>query len=175
MEFITFKKDAKGRFLFSQQMVDFTVRGGFWKDGHFRSPFCSCEMRVEGCEMALMCQGVVSQLWNHLRNEGAAAKIGIFRRGGFRKHFIATKWHWCAKWVFRRGGYKAAKSFRIQWAILQWILGGYEIISQPRAIFAGALFKDFPCFWSTLDSQLPSFNFFAIPPDFDHSKRLSYI
>ena len=81
MEFIKFKKDAKRRLLFSQQMVDFAA------DGHFHSPFCSCEMMVEGYEMALVCQGVASQLRNHLRNGGAAAKIGVFRCREFRRAF----------------------------------------------------------------------------------------
>ena len=39
---------------------------------HFHRPFCSpfrsCEMRGWSCEMALVCQGVVSQLRNTLRN-----------------------------------------------------------------------------------------------------------
>ena len=37
--------------------------------------------------MALVCQGVVSQLRNHLQNGGAAMKIGVFRRRGFRRAF----------------------------------------------------------------------------------------
>ena len=35
---------------------------------HFRSPFCSSRMRGWSCEMALVCQRVVSQLRNTLRN-----------------------------------------------------------------------------------------------------------
>ena len=70
------------RWAILQQMVDFAA------DGHFRSPFCSCEMRVKGCEMALVCQGGVLQLQNF-------SQRGVW---------------------------------------------GCEIISQPRAIFAGALF-----------------------------------
>ena len=33
--------------------------------------------------MTLVCQGVVFQLRNPLRNKGVAAKMGTFRRGGF--------------------------------------------------------------------------------------------
>ena len=70
----------------SQRGVDFV------EERRFRSPFRNCEMRVEGCKMALVCQGVVLQLRNHLRNGGSTAKCGVFRRGGFLKHFAATKW-----------------------------------------------------------------------------------
>ena len=54
----------------SQQGVNFAA------ERHFRSPFHSCEMsRGGGCEMALVCQGGVSQLGN-----GAmAAKMGFLR------------------------------------------------------------------------------------------------
>ena len=59
----------------------------------------------------------------------------------------------------------------------QRALGGYETISQREAIFAAAHFcceilraMLSPCFWAPLDSQLPSFTFFDIPPDFDHPK-----
>ncbi|RVW98926.1 Transposon Ty3-I Gag-Pol polyprotein [Vitis vinifera] len=43
-------------------------RSHFATKEHFHRPFRSCEMRGWGCEMALMCQGVVSQLRNTLRN-----------------------------------------------------------------------------------------------------------
>ena len=110
MEFIPFKKDAKGHYSFSQQTgifavgreVDFAARGRFHSRGHFGNiftahfavaklgyraakwhscangflqlrnggfqgmevsqPFRSCEMGVRGCEIALVCQGVTSQL-----------------------------------------------------------------------------------------------------------------
>ena len=65
----------------SQQGMDFAV------NEHFRSLFRSYEMRVEGYEMALVCQGVVSQLRNHLRNGGVAVKMGVFRCGGFCRAF----------------------------------------------------------------------------------------
>ena len=46
--------------------------GHFVPKEYFCRPFCnpfrSFEMRGWSCEMALVCQGVVLQLWNHLRN-----------------------------------------------------------------------------------------------------------
>ena len=103
----------------------------FAADENFRSLFRSCEMRVEGYEMPLVCQGVVSQLRNHLRNGGVAAKMGVFRCGGFCRAFHscemrggAAKWHSCAKGVFR-----SCENFHKGGA---W---GYEIISQPRGVF----------------------------------------
>ena len=76
-------------------------------------PFCSCEMSVRGFQMALVCQKVVSQPRNTLRNGALAAKLGIFtlwsfavvsqlRNGGS----CAAKWHSCAKI-----GFVAAKIF----------------------------------------------------------------
>ena len=44
-------------------------------------PFHSCEMSVRGCEMALVCQRVVSQLQNTLQNGASAAKRRISRHG----------------------------------------------------------------------------------------------
>ena len=88
--------------------------------------------------MALMCQGVVLQLRNHLRNGAMAAKLGFLKLWGFRRAFHscemrleATKWHSCVNGMFRscenfrRGGHKAAKSFCSQ-----------EAFSQPSLDFA---------------------------------------
>ena len=64
----------RSKWSISQQGVDFAV------EGHFRSPFRSCEMRLEGCEITLVCQGVVSQLrefLQKLRNHFLAK--GLFR------------------------------------------------------------------------------------------------
>ena len=145
------------RWSISQQEVDFAV------DGHFRSPFRSCEMRVEGCEMALVCQGVVLQLRNHLRNGGAAAKIGVFRCGGFRKAFgncemrlEATKWHSCVKGVFcnyenfRKGGAWGYER-RPDFATATWWLQNYFAAKERfrRGPFWVAKFRSqwiFPCF-----------------------------
>ena len=115
----------RSRWSISQQEADFTA------DGHFRSPFCNCEMRVEGCEMALVCQGVVLQLRNHLRNGGAAAKIGVFRCGGFRRAFRSCemkgrlrngtrvpKGCFTTAKIFAEGVQGAVKSFRSQKAFL---------------------------------------------------------
>ena len=102
--------------------------------------------------MALVCQGVVSQL----RNGAMAAKLGFLKLWGFRRAFRsyemrleAAKWRSCAKGVFcscenfHRRGHGATKSFRSQGAFLQPspdFATGFLGISQPRAIFAGASF-----------------------------------
>ena len=88
-------------------------------------PFHSCEMSVRDCEMALMCQRVVSQLWKTLRNCVSAAKWRIFKVWKACNHFavaklvyLAAKWHSYAKGPlhscenFRRGGWTATKPFR---------------------------------------------------------------
>ena len=111
-----------------------------FKAWRISQPFRSCEMSVRGCEMALVCQRVVSQLRNTLRNRALAAKIGDFTLWGFRSHFAAAKWSYCAaKWHtsakrwfrscenFRRGGNWAAKSFRSKVAFSQGAIFGCEI------------------------------------------------
>ena len=82
--------------------------------------------------MALMCQRVVSQLRNPLRNGSLAVKIGVLKLWGFRSPFRsyemrggAAKWHSCAK-----GWFCNYENFRREGA---W---GCEIISQPRGVFA---------------------------------------
>ena len=91
----------------------------FSQEAPFRNPFRSCEIGLLCCEMAHECQRGVSQLRNTLRNEAIAAKIENLTLWGFRSHFAAAKWSYCAaKWHtsakrgFRRGGCWAAKSFR---------------------------------------------------------------
>ncbi|WKA08984.1 hypothetical protein VitviT2T_026663 [Vitis vinifera] len=67
----------------------------FVEERHFRSPFRSCKMRLEGFEMALVCQGVVSQL-RHLRNGGSAVKFSLsFVRLSLNGHnfFVSTPIH----------------------------------------------------------------------------------
>ena len=78
--------------------------------------------------MALMCQGVVSQL----RNGAMAAKLGFLKLWGFRRAFHnckmrlgAAKWHSCAK-----GWFRSCENFHRGGA---W---GCKIISQPRAFLA---------------------------------------
>ena len=80
----------------------------FAEEGNFRSPF-RC------CEVALVCQRVVSQLRNTLRNGGAVATFSLmvctlkdFKVWRFRSHFAAvkwvygaSKWYSCAKKWFR--------------------------------------------------------------------------
>ena len=41
-------------------------------------PFCNFKMSVRGFEMTLVCQMVVSQLRNTLRNGALATKLGVF-------------------------------------------------------------------------------------------------
>ena len=69
MEFITFKKDAKGRFSFSLQIGNFATRGGFRSRWAFSQP--------------------ISQL----RNEGGGLKNGTrVPRGGFAAAKPLAKW-----------------------------------------------------------------------------------
>ena len=82
-----------------------------------------CEMRLQSCEMAHVCLGVVSQ-------GGAWAAKFVF--GRFRRPFCnceigfwATKWHTCAREVFR----SYENSCR-GWAC------GCKMISKRRACFA---------------------------------------
>ena len=110
---------------FSKQGANFTV------ERRFRKPFRSCEMKGGGCEMALVCQGVVSQLQNQLRNGAMDGKLEFLRLWGFRRAFRscemkgAVKWHSCAKGVFR-----SCEIFHRGW------LWGCKMISQWRALFA---------------------------------------
>ena len=150
-------------------------------------PFCSCEISVQGCEMALVCQRVVSHLRNTLPNSISAAKWRISRRGGFaaisqlrNEGNCAAKWHSCAKRVlcscknFCREGLEATKWFRSKVPISQRLLLGCEI--SQTLVFP--LFLHFSCskrlsfnfFAIPLDSQLPYFTSFDISPDFDHPK-----
>ena len=62
---------------FLQWGKDFAEEGDFHgcaRGGGFRSLFHSCQMGVRRCEVALVCQRVVSQLRNTLRIGGVAAK-----------------------------------------------------------------------------------------------------
>ena len=52
-------------------------RSHFATKEHFHRPFRSCEMRGWGCEMALMCQGVVLQLRNTLRNFRSSIHLAL--------------------------------------------------------------------------------------------------
>ena len=49
-------------------------------------PFRSFEMSVRGFQMVLVCQKVVSQLRNSLRNGALVAKIGSFYALAFRSY-----------------------------------------------------------------------------------------
>ncbi|WKA10557.1 hypothetical protein VitviT2T_028122 [Vitis vinifera] len=82
-------------------------------------------MSVRGCEMALMCQRVVSQLRNTLSNGFSAAKWRISRRGdfaaisqlrnrctGLRNGTCVPRGLFAAAKNFRKEGWAAAKPFR---------------------------------------------------------------
>ena len=106
-------------------------------------PFRSCEMSVRGCEMALMCQRGVSQLRKFSQRGGVGLRNNFTAKWHFCSGFLGLRNNFAAKWQFRRGLFLAAK-FR-------------------RPLF-------FPCFNTFSCSKRLSFNFFAIPPDFDHPK-----
>ena len=156
-------------------------------------------MSVRGFQMALVCQKVVSQLRNTLRDGALAAKLGIFtlcsfaavsqlRNGGS----CAAKWHSCAKLGFAeesielRNDFAKDDHFRKDTLIPQRLLLGCETISQRSANFVEdslrlRILTD-PCFCLVFalflhfsrSERLP-FNFFAFSPTWDHSKRLNYI
>ena len=118
-------------------------------------------MGIRRCEVALMCQRVVSQLRNTLRNGASATKRWISRRGKNHSHFaaakrwyLAAKWHSCAKEPlrscenFRRGRKAAVKWFRSgDWfsqrgeGFSQRLLRAAKKFSQREAIFAVAYFR----------------------------------
>ena len=101
-----------------------------------------------------------------LRNGGSQGVESSQPFRGCERVYLATKWHSCAMGSlrscenFHRGGWATAKPFH-----------SGKPFSQ-RLTFA-AKFRS-PCsllvFWAPLDSQLPSFTSFDIPPDFDHPK-----
>ena len=123
MEFITFKKDVKGRFLFLQQMgifiAHFAAAKWGWRAAKWHSCargwFRSCETT---CEMGVRLQKLEFLGVEDFAEHFAAAKWGEGGRG-------PAKWHSCAKGVFIN-----CKKFRRGGA---W---GCEIISQPRGDFA---------------------------------------
>ena len=148
-------------------------------------------MRSGGCEMALVCQRVVLQLRNPLRNGALAAKIGVLKLWGFRSPFCSCEMRW-------RG---CEMTFVCQMVVSQRRAWGCEIISQRRAIFAAKPWfrrghvraaksfrsrwpfsqgpilgckisqtTEISCFWVPFGSLRPSFTSFTILPDFDHSK-----
>ena len=70
---------------FSQRGMDFA------EEENSRSPFRSCKMSVRGFEMVRVCQKVVSQLRNSLRNGVWLRKLGVFYTFAFCNRFAATK------------------------------------------------------------------------------------
>ena len=68
-------------------MVNFAAMRGFHSGRAFWQPISQLQNEVGGLRNGTRVQGVVSQLRNHLRNGSVATKMGVFRRGGFRKAF----------------------------------------------------------------------------------------
>ena len=87
MEFIKFKKDAKRRLLFSQQMVDFAVRGGF------RSGWAFSQQMVHIAASGGFHSGwAFLQPISQLQNEGGGLRNGTHvPRGGFAAAKHPTK------------------------------------------------------------------------------------
>ena len=89
-------------------------------------------MSVRGFEMALLCQRVVSQLRNSLRNGALAAKIVSFYTLAFRSRFAAAKWGslCCVMALVCQEGASQLRKFSQRGA---W---GCEMISQQSSDFA---------------------------------------
>ena len=133
---------------------------------------------VFGCENWSFKALGISQPISQLRNEGGLRNGTRVPRGDF----AAAK-------IFVERGHGATKSFRSQWAFSQprpnftacflWLRNYFATKGHFRKGFLWAAKSRrpwiFPCFWTFFYSKQPSFNFFAIPPKLDHSKRLSYI
>ena len=111
-------------------------------------------MSVRGFQMALVCQKVVSQPQNTLRNGALAAKLGVFTLYDFaaisqlrNEGHCAAKWHSCAKLGFAAAKIFTEESIKLQndftkdsrfhrdTLIPQRLLLGCEIASQRSANF----------------------------------------
>nr|CAN75853.1 hypothetical protein VITISV_025387 [Vitis vinifera] len=140
---------------FQMRRADFAAEGRFRNKRHFRNPFRSCEMRGLRNEGRRLRNGTrvliggfaegAMRLRNHFTAKGLFRSGGLisqrlpwgcenwsFKAWGFRSLFRSceikwgpAKWHSCAKGVFR-----SCENFR---RVGAW---GYEIISQPRGVFA---------------------------------------
>ena len=121
------------------------LRNQFLAEGHFRS----CEMGLGGCEMALVCQGGVSQLRKFSQRGVWGCEIISQRMAVF-----------IAKAQFHRGSLVAAKLFRSKWPFSQGAILGYEI-SQTTEFFLLLVHVGF---------FRPAFTSFEIPLEFDHPK-----
>ena len=108
--------DAKGRFLFLQRRADFAAEGRFHNEGAFSQPISQPISQLRNGE------------WG-LRNDTRVPKGGFAAAKIFAEGAMRLRNHFAAKGLFRSGG---LISQRLPW--------GYEIISQPRAIFAGGYF-----------------------------------
>ena len=155
-----------------EQVSSLCARWRILRCGDFPT-ISSYGMSVRGCKMALVCQRVVLQLGNTLPNGVLVVKWRIFKAWKACSHFaaakrvyLAAKWHLCAKGPlrscenFRRGGWAAVKPFHSGKPFSQRLTLGCKILQAMLS----------PCFWAPLDSQLPSFTSFDIPPDFDNPK-----
>ena len=89
------------------------------------------------------------------------SEIGSFYALWFRSRFAAAKW----------GSLCCEMALVCQKSASQRGAWGCEMVSQQSADFAEACFSPiFPLFLHFSCSKWLSFNFFAIPPDFDHPK-----
>ena len=135
-------------------------------------------MRGWGYEMALVCQGVVSQLRNQLRNGAWAAKWHSCANGWFRNYENFRRgWLWGCEIIlqlraifaaipwFHSGHLVATKSFRNKWPFTQGPILACEI-SQTSEFFL---------LLSSFLLRETSFISFAISLKLDQSKSLSYI
>ena len=140
----------------------------FTAKDHFRSPFCSCEMRKWGCEMALVCQSGVLQLRNgalaaklsfwgpwmvsqkvsQLRNEGLGCEMTLV----CEKKVSQLRKFWQKRAMGLRNCFAEEDPFRSKPLISQRVPFGCEIISQRMVVFAGGYFglRNFAGHWNFL-------------------------
>ena len=146
-----------------------------WEFSHFGTsqPFRSCEMRVTVLRNGTRVPKVLSQPRNPLRNGTFGAKSGFTTsqcvsqlRNGCS---CAAKWHSCAKSGFATTKIFAERGLRLRtgFAAKFRFRRGCEISQTP--IFALFLLC-FRSVFAPISLRKTSFNFFAIPLDFDHPK-----
>ncbi|WJZ98414.1 hypothetical protein VitviT2T_016939 [Vitis vinifera] len=141
-----------------------------------RNAFRSCEMDATVLRSGTRVPRLVSQLENTLRNGAFPAKWRISCFGGSQPlsqlrngGSCAAKWHSCAKF-----GFAAAKFPRRDfYSVAEWF-GNKMPISQRLRNLAdpcfSPVFAPFDSDFAPILLRFFSFNFFAIPLDFDHPK-----
>ena len=135
----------------------------FAANGHFRSPFRSCEKR--GAAKWHSCAKGVSQGFSQLRNEAWAAKMSFWGPWWFRRGFRSCEMELvCQRWVSQlrkfsqgvamglRNGFTEEGLFRSKPLISKRAPCGCEIILQRMAVFAGIYFglRNFANNWNFL-------------------------